>query len=106
MRIFFVSQRREQEKIDRINAIHRKEQDDVLCSLEAFAEHQRKTEEGVFKRIESVTENRERKLKEMRDKLKAKRDHEEQVRQRKKMVLENGVQQDGEEEDYLEGTNR
>ncbi len=71
----------EQEKIEKIQAVSNKS--DVLNALDVFAARQTSTEEQVKDKEEVVAENRENRLREMRDKLRAKQEHAERVRKRK-----------------------
>jgi hypothetical protein len=57
----------------------------VLTALDSFANAQKEKEEVVETKLDQAAENREKRLKELRDKLKAKQEHAERVRNRKKM---------------------
>ncbi|CAH1775013.1 unnamed protein product [Owenia fusiformis] len=76
---------KEQEKIETIKAVTNKS--DVLTALDSFEKSQKDKEEVIEKKIDSHQDKREKHLKEMRDKLKAKQAHAEKVRQRKKLAV-------------------
>ena len=58
---------------------------DVQNALDAFATMQQSKEEQVKSKEEIAALNREKRLREMRDKLRAKQEHAERVRKRKQM---------------------
>ena len=55
-------------------------------ALDSFAGRQHTQEESQKTREDLVAENREKRLKDIRDKMKAKQDHAEAVRRRKKIA--------------------
>lgn len=59
---------------------------DIHNALDNFVEHQKQAKEQVQEKVESATENRAKKFKEMREKLRAKEEHAALVRQRKKTL--------------------
>ncbi|XP_013404970.1 DNA ligase 1 [Lingula anatina] len=76
--------KKEQEKLERIQTTTQKS--DILHALDSFEQKIKEKEQTTSEKIDSVTENREKKLKELRDKLKAKEEHAEKVRRRKKLL--------------------
>ena len=58
---------------------------DVQNALDAFASMQQSKEEQVKSKEEIAALNREKRLREMRDKLRAKQEHAERVRKRKQL---------------------
>ena len=76
-------QQQENEKLEKIQAVTNKS--DVQNALDAFASLQQTKEEQVKSKEEIAALNREKRLREMRDKLRAKQEHAERVRQKKKM---------------------
>lgn len=76
-------QQQEREKLEKIQAVSQKS--DVQNALDAFAQMQEKKEEHIKTKEEIAAENREKRLREMRDKLKAKQEHAAQVRKRKQL---------------------
>lgn len=59
---------------------------DIHNALDNFVEHQKQVKEQVTEKVESATENRAQKFREMREKLRAKEEHAALVRQRKKSL--------------------
>ena len=80
-----IFQLREQERLDKI-AQADKSKDTVVSALDAFAEHQKTIEKVIVEKDNTAEINREKRLKEIRDKLKAKEEYAEKVRQRKKLA--------------------
>lgn len=72
----------EQQRLAKIAALNKS---DVLTALDSFASRQREQEQHQKSKEETAAENREKKLIEMRDKLKAKQEHAEAVRRRKQV---------------------
>ena len=62
---------------------------DVQNALDAFATLQQSKEEQVKSKEEIAALNREKRLREMRDKLRAKQEHAERVRKRKQLEAMN-----------------
>ena len=75
-------QKAEQERLTKIAALNKS---DVLTALDSFANAQKEKEEVVETKMDQAEQNREKRLKELRDKLKAKQEHAERVRRRKAM---------------------
>lgn len=59
---------------------------DVLTALNNFEKAQNEKVNLASSKVDTAAENREKKLKELRDKLKAKEEHAEKVRRRKKLA--------------------
>ncbi|ELU18859.1 hypothetical protein CAPTEDRAFT_210333 [Capitella teleta] len=74
---------REQQRLAKIQSLAKS---DVQNALESFAVRQQEQEESHKTKEEQAAENRERRMKDVRDKLKAKQEHAEAVRRRKKMA--------------------
>jgi len=72
----------EQQRLAKIAALNKS---DVLTALDSFASRQKEQERIQKTKEETAAENREKHLKEMRDKLKAKQEHADAVRRRKQM---------------------
>ena len=70
---------------------------DVQNALDAFAMMQQNKEEQVKSKEEIAALNREKRLREMRDKLRAKQEHAERVRKRKQMEALNTDNLEGED---------
>lgn len=84
----------EQQRLDKIHSLHRA---DLLPAIES-TQHPPESEQGAGdgkSRAELVAENRERKLREKLERLKAKEAHAEAVRQRKLAALMNTMTDDG-----------
>ena len=80
---FFFFQQLEHDKLEKIQAVTNKS--DVQNALDAFASMQQNKEEQVKSKEEIAALNREKRLREMRDKLRAKQEHAERVRKRKQL---------------------
>lgn len=65
---------------------------DIHTALDSFQHHQEKAVEQVKTKEEQVAENREKRLKEMRDKLKAQQDRVEAVKRKKRLAQLNADQ--------------
>ena len=74
-------QEREQEKLDRIQAVTNKS--DVQNALDSFMTSQQQKDEQEQTKQDIAAENRERRLREMRDKLRAKQERIDAARRRK-----------------------
>ncbi|XP_067678323.1 DNA ligase 1-like [Haliotis asinina] len=72
--------RKEQERLEKIKEI---DKSDHLAALDSFAKHQQEKVEQTAQKMDQVIDNRERRMKEIRDKIKAKEKHAEEVRRRK-----------------------
>lgn len=76
---------KEQERLEKISATTRKS--DVITALDSFEQSQKQKGSEITEKIDTVSDNREKRLQELRDKLKAKNEHAEKVRQRKKLTV-------------------
>ena len=76
-------QEREQEKLERIQDVSYKS--DVQSALDTFQQRQEATDQQEKTKQELAAENREKRLREMRDKLKAKQERIEAAKRRKRM---------------------
>ena len=79
---YFFLQEAEQKRLDKIASLNKS---DVLSALDSFSKSQVDKEEQVETKMDQAAENREKRLQEQRDKLKAKQEHAERVRRRKAM---------------------
>lgn len=77
----------EAERLGKIQSVTVKS--DINTALDSFVEHQKQVKEQVQEKADSATENRAKKFREMREKLRAKEEHAAQVRQRKKLAAAN-----------------
>lgn len=77
--------KKEQEEL-RLAKIQSLTKSNVQSALESFADRQQTVEQSQKSKEDQVAENREKRLKEMRDKLKAKQEYAEAVRKRKAMA--------------------
>lgn len=93
-------QRRKRKEQSRLEKIKEMDRVDQTAALESFADYQKKKEEQVTQRMESVNINRERKMKELKEKAKERERRREEVRRRKQMRKEMAMQ-----EGIEEGTN-
>lgn len=91
----FVLQRKEQERLEKIKE---KEKTNTNDALEQFAQLQREKEEQVNKKLDSVSDNREKLLKERQQRQKERQRRAELVRQRKQLAAMEGNEQ---EEDVI-----
>ena len=71
---------------------------DQTAALESFAEYQKKKEETVTQKMETVNDNREKRLREVKEKAKERERRREEVRRRKQLRKEMEMQEGGSEE--------
>ena len=81
---FIALQVKEQEKLDRIQTTSQKS--DVQNALDNFMQIQKSKDEEVKSKEDIVADNKEKKLRELQEKMRAKKEHAEMVRRRKKLA--------------------
>lgn len=80
--------RKEQARLERIKEIDKADQ---TAALESFQDYQKKKEEQSLQKMDNVTDNRERRLREIKEKQLERERRREEVRRRKKERLEMGL---------------
>lgn len=80
-------QRKEEARLDKIKEMDKA---DHTAALESFQDYKKKKEEQVTLKMDSVTDNRERRLREIKDKQLEREQRREQVRMRKRERAEMG----------------
>lgn len=90
--------RRKKKEKARLEKIKEMDKSDQTAALESFAEYQKKKEETVTQKMETVNENREKRLREAKEKAKERERRREEVRRRKQLRKEMAMQE-GETED-------
>lgn len=88
-------QKKEQARLDKIKEMDKADQ---TAALESFAEYQKKKEEHVTQKMESVNDNRERRLREIKEKAQERERRREEVRRRKQLRKEMAMQEGNEED--------
>ena len=91
-------QKKEQARLEKIKEMDKTDQ---TAALESFAEYQKKKEETVTQKIQTVNDNRERRLREVKEKAKERERRREEVRRRKQLRKEMAMQE-GENEEKTE----
>ncbi|KAH3697880.1 trichohyalin-like [Dreissena polymorpha] len=81
-------ERRKRKEKDRLEKIKDMDRADLPAALESFADYQKKKEEDAVKKMESVTDNKERRLREIKEKQLERERKREDVRRRRKERLE------------------
>lgn len=94
-------QRRKKKEQARLEKIKEMDKTDQTAALESFAEYQKKKEETVTQKIQTVNDNRERRLREVKEKAKERERRREEVRRRKQLRKEMAMQE-GENEEKTE----
>jgi len=79
--------KREQERLEKIKELEKTKTNDVL---EAFAQMQKEKESQVYQKIDTVSDNREKRLREKQEKLKERERRAEMVRKRKQLAALEG----------------
>lgn len=85
---FNIFQRKEKARLERIKEIDKADQ---TAALESFQDYQKKKEEQVIQKMDNVTDNRERRLREIKEKQLERERRREEVRRRKKERIEMGL---------------
>lgn len=80
--------RKEKARLERIKEIDKADQ---TAALESFQDYQKKKEEQVIQKMDNVTDNRERRLREIKEKQLERERRREEVRRRKKERIEMGL---------------
>ena len=83
-------QKKEQARLEKIKELDKTDQ---TAALESFAEYQKKKEENVSQKLESASDNREKRLQAIKEKAKERDRRREEVRKRKQMQKELAQQQ-------------
>lgn len=81
-------QKREEERLEKLRDL---DHTDTLAALETFEQYQRCKEDHIVQKMDQVSDNRERRISEMKQKMEKRRQHAEQVRMRKKLAQENAA---------------
>jgi alpha-glucuronidase len=79
-------QEREQQRLEKIHSLQKT---DIQSALDTYVQTQKDIEETTKTKEEIAAENREKKLREKLEKLKAKKEHAEAVRQRRLLAAVN-----------------
>ncbi|XP_013078294.2 uncharacterized protein LOC106064329 [Biomphalaria glabrata] len=83
---------REEEKINRIKTL---EKSDALAALDNFEQYKKEKEELQTQKMDTVADNREKKLNEIKEKIKERERRAIEVRKRKQKALEEGLEATG-----------
>lgn len=84
-------ERRKRKEKARLEKIKEMDKADQTAALESFQDYQKKKEEQVTQKMDSVSDNRERRLREIKEKQLERERRREEVRRRKKERLEMGI---------------
>lgn len=85
--------RRKKKEQARLEKIKELDKADQTAALESFADYQKKKEEQVTQKMESVNDNRERKLRAIKEKAQERERRREEVRRRKQLRKEMAMQE-------------
>lgn len=91
LNVFF--KKKEEERLAKIKEL---EKTNTNSALEQFEELQRQKEDSVNKKLDTAAGNKEKKMKEMKDKIRERERRAEMVRQRKQLAL---IEKQGQEEE-------
>ena len=86
--VVFLHQKREEDKLKKIKET---DKSDALAALENFESYKKEKEVQQTQKMDVVTDNREKKLREVKEKMQQRERRAEEVRRRKQQALEQGL---------------